>query len=176
MKFFVYLISFILILALMGLFVLKKPTGQAWLTIDDVLPKTLMIDKEIKSITDKLSIAYENITTNKDSLTEQSNEVKIYRWKDSNGNWVYSDKLKNSVESEEVLLDPNDVIVLPAFEVSTNNSPNSYSPQKGNKASPSSLTAPPSKVLNLYKDANNVQKLMDERQHNISKAIKDSTG
>jgi len=176
MKFFVYLISFILTLALMGLFVLKGPEGQPWLTVDDLLPKTLMIDKEIESIADKFLVTYENFTVEGNSQIEQGSDIKVYRWKDSSGNWSYSDKPKASADSEEVFLNPNDVVVLPAFDVSSSDFPNSNSLKKGDKPSSSPLTTSPSKVLDLYKDANNVQKLMDERQQNISKTIKDSTG
>lgn len=178
MKFFVYLVSFILVLALAGLFVLKKPNGQAWFTVDEVLSKTIMIEKKLESITDNFLVKYENLTEEakeESSQVEQVSELKIYRWKDSNGNWSYSDKPKVLAESEEIFLDPNDVMVLPALKVGTKKFPNAKTSKKDDKTSPSPLTISPSKTLNLYKDANNVQKLMDERQENISKAIKDST-
>jgi len=176
MKLFVYLISFILILALTGLFVLKKPNGQAWFTVDDLLPNASVIDEEIKSIAGKLLVVYENFTTEENSQVGQGSEVKIYRWKDSNGNWSYSDKSRTSDDSEEVFLDPNDVVVvLPPFKAASNDLPSLKSFKKDDKLSPSPLTTSPSRILDLYKDANNVQKLMDERQQNISNAIKDST-
>lgn len=179
MKFFVYLVSFILILALAGLFILKKPNGQAWFTVDDLLPKMIMIENKLESITDNFLVKYESFTKEvkeESSQVEQRSELKIYRWKDNNGNWSYSDKPKASAENEEIFLDPNDVVVLPALKVDTKNLPNAKASKKDDKISPSPLTVLPSKALNLYKDANNVQKLMDERQKNISKAIKDSTG
>jgi len=167
MKFFVYLISFILILALMGLFVLKKPNGQTWISVNDLLPNTSMIDGKIKSFTGKILLAYESFRSAENNKIELGNEVKIYRWKDSNGNWSYSDKPNASVESKQVFLDPKDIVVLPAFEVPTNDD----LLQKNNKALPSSLPTSPSKILDVYKDANNVQKLMDDREQNINKAI-----
>ena len=180
MKLFVYLISFVLTLALIGLFVIKKPDGQAWLTIDDLLPEPLLLEQEIESIADKLEVTYENISSSLNSHTEKEAEVKVYRWKDNNGNWSYSDKPRASAESEEIFIDPNDVVVLPAFKASSNdssmlNSSKVNSSRKDEKTSPLPLTTPPTKVLDLYKDANNVQKLMNERQQNISKAIKDKT-
>jgi len=175
MKFFVYLTSLILTLALMGLFVLKKPNGQAWLVVDDLFPKTLMIDQEIKSIADKLLVTYENFIVEENNQIEQGSDIKIYRWKDNSGNWSYSDKPKASVESEEVYLDPNDVVVLPAFKVSTNNSPNAKPLKIDIMSSQNPLTTSPNNMLNLFKDANNVQKLIDDREENISKAIKDRT-
>mgnify|MGYP006086228823 CR=1 FL=1 len=158
-----------MILALMGLFVFKQPNGQSWLTVDDFLPNTLAMDKHIKSAKNKLSMIYDNFNVKNDS------QVKIYRWKDSNGNWSYSDEPIASIESEEVVFDPKDIVVLPALDVATNDLSNSTLIEKHDNVSPNPLTTTPSKVLELYKNANNVQKLMDERQQKISKAIKDNT-
>ena len=60
-----------MILALTGLFVLKKPNGQAWFTVDDLLPNASVIDEEIKSIAGKLLVVYENFTTEENSQVEQ---------------------------------------------------------------------------------------------------------
>lgn len=168
MKFFVYLLSVIVIIALMGLFVLKKPDGQAWLSLDVLSINTLAIEKKVKSLTNKLLVSYEN------NAKEDDSQVKIYRWKDSKGNWSYSDNPQSAKQSEEVFLDPKAIIVLPALELSTNDSPNSI--KKYDKISPSTESTAPNKVLSIYKDANNVQEIMNERQQTISKAIKDSGG
>ena len=174
MKKFVYLLSCLLILAIVGLFVIKKPNGQAWLTANDILPKTSMIDQKLKSVADKVVAVYEDI-----SILEKSQKEapKIYRWKDSNGNWSYSDNPKSSANSEEVLLNPNDIVVLPSFETTSNNvsNTNANSLEKANPSVPNHQISTPSKVLNLYKDAKNVQKLMDNREKKISKAIDDTT-
>ena len=157
-----------MILALMGLFVFKQPNGQSWLTVDDFFPNTLVMEKYIKSIKNKISMLYENFNVKNDG------QVKIYRWKDSNGNWRYSDK-PIAIESEEVVFDPKDIVVLPALDVATNDLSKPALIEKQDNVSKNPLTTTPSKVLELYKNANNVQKLMDERQQNISKAIKDNT-
>jgi hypothetical protein len=176
MKFFIYFISIIFTLSLVGLFVLKKPNGQAWLTVDDFLPNRFQFDKKIEYISDKLKVTYESFTVSEGNKVGQGSGLKVYRWKDSNGNWSYSDKPKESADSEEVFLDPNDVVVLPEFKASINNLSNSSPPIKTEKTSPSPLTISPSKVLDLHNDAKNVQKLMDDREQSLSKAIKDSTG
>lgn len=176
MKFFIYLISIILILSLMGLFILKKPNGQAWIVIGDFLPNTFIFDKEIESIADKFKVTYESFTASESNQVGQGSEVKVYRWKDSKGNWSYSDKPRESADSEEVFFDPKDIVVLPEFKATLNDFSKPAPPIKKEKTLPSSLTTSPSKVLDLYKDANNVQKLMDGREQSISEAIKDSTG
>ena len=71
-----------------------------------------MIDGKIKSFTGKILLAYESFRSAENNKIELGNEVKIYRWKDSNGNWSYSDKPNASVESKQVFLDPKDIVVL----------------------------------------------------------------
>jgi len=170
MKFFVYLISIISIIALAGLFVFKQPNGQPWLSLDVFFPNAQVINEKINLATNKLQQVFEKYAP------EKENNVKVYRWKDSNGHWSYSDKPQAPFESEEILFDPKDIIVLPAFDAPTIDSSNSNSKEKHNDVSPNSVITTPSKVLDLYKNANNVQKLTDARQQKISKAIKDSTG
>jgi len=51
----------------------------------------------------------------------------------------------------------------------------SNSKKKYDNSEQKTLSTSPSKVLELYQDANNVQKLMDARQDKISKAIKEKT-
>jgi hypothetical protein len=74
MKFFVYLISIIAIIALAGLFVFKQPNGQAWLSLDDLLPNTQIINEKIDIVTKKVSEVFDN------NQAEIDNKVKVYRW------------------------------------------------------------------------------------------------
>lgn len=165
MKSFVYLISIISIIALAGLFVFKQPNGQAWLSLDGLLPTTQVINEKLNLVTNKVHDIFES------NKTEIDNKVKVYRWKDSNGNWSYSDKPKESMKNEEMQFDPNNIVVLPAFNVPTVNSSGSNSKEKHDSVSTNTLMTSPNKVLELYKDAKNVQKLMDERQQKVSKTI-----
>ncbi len=73
-------------------------------------------------------------------------------------------------------LDPNNIIVLPAVETFSDDLSNPSLKSEPDSLLPKSQAILPSKVLELYKDANNVQKLMDNRQKNISKVIKESNG
>lgn len=168
MKVFVYLISIIAIIALAGLFVFKQPNGQAWLSLDGFLPDTQVINEKINLVTKKVHKIFDN------NKAEINNKVKVYRWKDSNGNWSYSDNPDASMENEEMLFDPKNIVVLPAFDVPTVNSSDTNSKEKHDNVSPNTLMTSPRKVLELYKDANNVQQLMDDRQKKVSKAIKDN--
>lgn len=172
MKLFLYLISVIFIFAFMGLFFLKNPNGQAWLTIDDLIPNTYVIDKKIDAIKGDVLATYKGLTADENSQIKQDGEVKIYRWKDSKGNWSYSDKPKFLDESEQVFLDSNNIVALPPLKPSLDKAFDL--PATKDKSSPSPLTISPSKVLELYKDVNNIQKLVDDRQKHISQAIKDN--
>jgi hypothetical protein len=166
MKFFTYLFSLISIFALAGLFVFKQPNGQVWLSADSFIPNTEKISEAINFSSNKLQQIFKN------DLPENNSTNKVYRWKDSNGQWNYSDKAKAPIESDEVIFDPKDIIVLPAFDVPSVDSSNSK--EKHDRTPSKTFISSPSKVLELYQDANNVQKLMDSRQKNMSKAIKDN--
>lgn len=168
MKFFVYLISIIAIIALAGLFVFKQPNGQAWLSLDDLLPNTQIINEKIDIVTKKVSEVFDN------NQAEIDNKVKVYRWKDSNGNWSYSDKPDASMKNEEIQFDPENIIKLPSIDVPSVNLSNTNSKVKQGSESSNTLLTSPSKVVELYKDANNVQTLMDARQKKLSKVIKDN--
>ena len=168
MKLFVYLLSGLLMLALAGLFVFKKPNGQAWLDFNDLLPNKMMIEQEIDSVVTKLTTGFEEITITTDDHNTDG-EVKIYRWKDKHGNWSYSDKPNASVEQEEVVFDSKDIIVLPEFEPTKPSE--SASLEKKSSQSAKAETSTSKKILNLYNDANNVQKLMDDRDKRIQEAI-----
>lgn len=169
MKTFIYLLLLVLGIALMGLFVLKQPNGSTWISLDNLLPSTLGIEQKVKVTTSQLKIFYDSITS------EESENVKVYRWKDANGNWSYSDKPSTTIDNEELSLNPDDVLVFPVLDSSNNNS-EPWSDEKNTDIFPSPTFISPSKVLELYKDANNVQKLMDDRQQKLSKAIKESSG
>ena len=167
MKFFIYLITIIVIIALAGLFVFKQPNGQAWLSIEDFLLNTQAINEKVNLVTNQLHEVF------KSNIPEKNTTVKVYRWKDSNGNWSYSDKSKAPNESTELLFDQNNIVVLPAFDTTTTNSSNPIK-NHGNTASKDLITKP-NKVVELYKDVNNVQGLMDTRQDTIAEAIKKNT-
>ena len=172
MKFFVYLISVILIVALIGLFFLKKPDGQPWLSPAEITLSSVTINEAIDAFVDNALTTYKDITNQNELKIEQNDDVKIYRWKDSKGHWNYSDKPRLSAESEQVLIEPSNIITLPPIKAIATES---LEPRKkDNKPLPSPLTISPAKVLDLYKDAKNVQKVADERQTHINKTINGS--
>lgn len=166
MKFFAYLMTVILIIALAGLFIFKKPNGQAWLSVNNLLPTTQVIKAKIDLAGNEIQQLLNSASPEKES------NVKVYRWKDSNGNWSYSDKPNASTSSEAVFFDAKDIVVLPTIKTPDVDLPNID--EKPDNGAPKTLMTTPTKVLELYKDANNVQKLMDAREDKLSDAIKNS--
>jgi hypothetical protein len=170
MKFFTYTITCILLIAFLGLFILKKPNGETWLSLGDLLPQTSSLDHQIDTLNDKFSKLYDKLS--KTDNHHQSELIKIYRWQDGQGNWSYSDSPTNVSESEEVFINPNDMIVLPDLTETHVNSVKALNTDK--KTSEPLLTRPINKILTLYEDTNNVQALMDAREQQISQAIHDN--
>ncbi|MCI2283586.1 hypothetical protein L3081_09525 [Colwellia sp. MSW7] len=73
MKTFIYILSLVLALAVLGLFVLKQPNGEPWLSIDAFAPSTLEIEEKVNLVTGKLNKVYKNLTSQK------SDDIKVYR-------------------------------------------------------------------------------------------------
>ncbi len=165
MKLFTYLLSITAIVALAGLFIFKQPNGKTWLSMKSFIPDTQVISEKIDTLSFELNELFKN-DENKNSTVE------VYRWRDSNGNWSYSDKPQTSSESEKVSFDSKNITVLPKVEVPSNNSPAYIIKDKG--ASSNTLIATPSKVIKLYEDANNIQNLMDTRQQSIAQSLEKS--
>lgn len=165
---------FILILGLAGLFVLKKPDGSPWLSTDDFIPDTQSITTIVQSITQKVKNTAATDTADTTHTTSQQaiSASGVYRWKDANGQWQFSDTPPEGQQAE-------------AMHVSGNlNSDLSekYTPPEEEKeetvintttntqeAIPASLS--PEKISTLMKDAQNIQKIMDERTSTIDKNL-----
>ncbi len=158
---------FLLVLGFAGLFVLKKPDGTPWLSLDGLIP-----DLSIGSIKDTID----------DAMPEQvlggNDSVPVYRWKDAEGNWQFSDAPPaNTTTAAEQVMVSTDVNrdLAPVFtpspvEVAT--------PKKSGKAilikdrSLSPTTISPDKISTLVDDAKNVQNLVDDRQKQLEDALK----
>ncbi len=157
----------LLVIGFAGLFVLKKPDGTPWLSLDDFIPNST----EIISDTTTLLNNAKNLSGMADSATENSDTPKnssgIYRWKDKNGQWQFSDTPPENQEAESITVTGHlnsDLAekVVPTTSVSTETSATSDS---GKTLLPTTIS--PDKVKKLIEDANNVQQLMDDRQSQI---------
>lgn len=157
---------FVLVLGLAGLFVLKKPDGQPWLSADDFIPDTRSITNSVKeAIPDQLIGGSES----------SGDKVAVYKWKDAEGNWQFSDKAPAGISAEQVLVgtDVNrDLAPLPPPQ--RTNTQQQASSGKAILIKDSGILSPttiaPDKIETLINDAKNVQNLADERVKQLDAA------
>jgi hypothetical protein len=171
MKAAAYMMIMIMLIGLGSLFVLKRPDGKPWLSFGNVMDTIEATSSDVFSQSKR---TIEQSINEARALGETQGQPKtqpiIYKWRDAQGNWVYSDKPNLSGDSQQHTLDPNKVTIMAAEdtailqELGTKQS--DIEPQQ---SAPSSLN--PSDVKKLMKDAQNIQKLMDDRTTRIDEAI-----
>lgn len=158
-----------LVLGVAGLFFIKKPDGSAWLSLDDFTPDTSTIKR---SISDAMP---DQVVGGSDSNFFED-KVSVYKWKDAEGNWQFSDKPPTGIEAKQVLVgtDVNrDLAPLPP----PTRTPSSESSSSGKAvlikdSGFSPTTVSPDKISKLVDDANGVQELVDKRQQQLEEALK----
>ena len=170
MKTFLYILSALAVTAILGLFVLKQPNGQPWININNLLSKTAPISNKFDTLKKDIKTTFDGIT---DYKNEQKNSSKIYRWQDNKGNWIYSDKPSSEFSNETVSLGSENIINLstePSLKLTTDSKLKSQTQNK------ELTTVPlPNNINELYKDANNVQVLMNNRANIIADSVKKNT-
>ncbi|WMN58430.1 DUF4124 domain-containing protein [Pseudoalteromonas xiamenensis] len=164
-----YFLIMILLIGLGSLFVLKRPDGKPWLSFEQIEETTSRkanaMSYEGKQLLQKAAQKVQSVA---DSLSDNSG--KIYKWQDEQGVWHYSDRPNARGGSEEVILDPNKITVMSAEDTSVLGGLST--PKNEPMKSPLGLTTiSPASVKQLVDDANNVQKLMDERQKKLDEAL-----
>lgn len=146
-----------LLLLLVGGFVLpffiKGPNGQPIMSISDFIPE--------KPDLNALNL---NVL---DSSSETNSVQNFYRYKDTNGNWQYTDQPPvEGVEYELVGVDTNI------------NTINAVKPAPKQEVAPSAqapgVAGYVEGMQNVVKDAENVQNLMDERQSRLQESLNES--
>jgi len=161
-------VSFLLVLGVAGLFFIKKPDGQPWLSMDDLIPDTSSIKRSI-------SDAMPDQVVGGSGSTFLEDKVSVYKWKDAEGNWQFSDTTPSGVEAQQVLVgtDVNrDLAPLPP----PTRAPSSESSSSGKTvlikdSGFSPTTVSPDKISKLVDDANGVQELVDKRQQQLEEAL-----
>ncbi len=141
------LISSVLVLVIgtSGLFFLKRPDGQPWLSVSDFVPETTSIPTLLEATS--------------------KGEIQVYRWQDKNGHWHLSDQPPAGEPFDTVNVDPNTNLIQ---GVSSEPDAQDEDPQKSVSAPiPSPLTISPGKVQKLIEDAKNVQELANERERQL---------
>lgn len=155
---------FLLVAGFIGLFVLKKPDGTPWLSVHDLLP-SVSIDEVTEGIKD---VVPDQI------VGGDSDSVEVYRWKDAEGNWQYSDTPPEGGTAEQVMVstDVNRDLV-PKLE----SRPAPIENKKGkailigDSAVGPTTAFQPDKVSELIEEAKGVQEIMDQRQQQLDEAL-----
>ncbi|MDP2561231.1 DUF4124 domain-containing protein [Psychrobium sp. 1_MG-2023] len=163
----VYFIVMISLLAASGLFIIKQPNGEPWLSWSDFTPdkETLANNRlfnKAEQLTDTALTHVESLVAAPKGKTQH-----VYRWQDGQGQWHYSDKPHSN--SELVTYDSDAITRLPKLEppMSQQHVEKPHDLVNENRA----FITSPSQALH---DAKQVQQLMDRRQLQLEQKIKQS--
>lgn len=170
MKKFCYLAIMLLLTSAILLFYLKRPDGQPWLTVDGIATQTSEASKQMVSLS-QAALA-EAINTTTQQATKLTTELKgdqgtrVYKWQDAQGQWHFSDKPNPNGNSEQVVLNPNDITVIEAETLPVDTINNSK-PSSTNKSLPNVYN--PKRVEQLFNDAQNIEKTLEQRNKQLEK-------
>ncbi|ALU43366.1 DUF4124 domain-containing protein [Pseudoalteromonas rubra] len=166
MKYASYLLIMVMLVGVASLFVLKRPDGRTWLSLDDILGKAQtqaqhMLD-ESKQQLDKAV----DMVSSSDAQAAQKQPGKIYKWQDAQGNWHYSDRPNARGQSEEMTLDPSKITIMAAENTDILKQ---LKVQQDAGRIPKDLPAnmSPADIKKLVQDAQNIEKLMQERSKKL---------
>ena len=157
----------LLALGMAGLFVVKKPDGTPWLNIKDFLPDQSSIT-EISQTANKALKNAESSIGHPDS-NKISTAGKIYRWKDQQGNWQFSDTPPENLPAETMQVSGNLNRDLAEPATVNKEKPEATSPSSTAVPSTSPLSAfSPEKVQKLMEDTEKVKSLMENREKHLN--------
>ena len=167
MRLFVYLLSCVLLICFASFFFIKKPDGHPWLTINKFIPNT--------NFTNQAKTFSKNLINKTKSIVGVENSTTIYKWKDEQGVWHYSDKPLSKTPGENISKAtvwnvPNNLTVIPVEKpfIPLKNINNPTNTDKNNSDHNIPVS---SKVSTLINDAKGIQKLMDQRTKMINENL-----
>lgn len=163
MKLYVKFLLFILVLGIAGLFFINKPDGQPWLSADDFMPDVPGLMAQASNMLDGAERQLDKAT----SSDPNAGKTKVYKWRDSSGNWHLSDQPISAAGGRDQVMhvDP-DTNLVGGLRESTAEVERSRSDGVSN-AVPLPMTVSPDKVGKLIDDAKAVQDLMDNRSEQL---------
>lgn len=148
---FLKIMILLVVLAGVGLFLLKGPNGEPFLTLDDFTP-----DPQITDV-----------------LAQKPEPVTIYKWQDEDGAWHFSNEPVD-VEGVETMVVDGDINIIPA--VTTSRSSAAKRPDaKAYSSIPAGMTSvAPEKITEMMDTVNNMQEMVDERKANLDRAAREN--
>lgn len=163
MSLFTKLLLLLLALGLAGIFILKQPNGQPYLPLGNFIPQGNIITSRVEQVLP-------------DATMKQTETV--YRWKETNGTWQFSDKVPKRINAEEIMLrtHSNSDIAPPApLSVESEPSMPTASPIfiDDNKPITTGIgtTASPESIKQLMEEAKNIKDLFDTNDERIREAL-----
>ncbi|KZN35352.1 DUF4124 domain-containing protein [Pseudoalteromonas luteoviolacea] len=162
MKYSSYLMIMIMLIGLGSLFVIKRPDGKPWLSVDMIFGEaqqqaSTLLDKSKQELNNVVDSA-KKVLNDEETATSQTT---IYKWQDAKGNWHYSDRPNTRVNSQVHTLDPTKITIMAAENTEILEKLGQEKGQADGKIDVDNMK--PTDVKKLVKDAQNLQKLMDER-------------
>jgi hypothetical protein len=155
MKFLVKLLIAFLFIGIAGLFVLKTPDGKPVISM--------------KAITYKAK----SFAQDSDLYNNKVTETEVYRWKDGQGKWQYSNVEPNNNQAKKVEQQVNIIPSKPKKITVPESNKSTISEKKTTPLSGlSPTTISPDKISRLIDEAKNVQQLMDKRLPEIESQLK----
>ena len=107
-------------------------------------------------------------------LEENATETKIYKYRNTEGNWIFSDKAPKRTESLEIHIYRSDANIFP--KISTRLVPASHAADKTVEKPDTSPAGQISNAQRLLDQANSLNQQMQQRDRRIEQAIKQQTG
>ena len=135
----------VLVVAFAGLFFIKGPDGEPIMSLDDLKPTVPEVE-----------------------LSPVSAEpTRVYKWKDENGVWQFSNEPVDNQNVEVMELDGK-INTMPSIDVASQNTSNKT--EKKNLNIPGGLTTvAPEKISEMMDNVNNLQDTMDQRAEDVNK-------
>ena len=165
MKLYVRFLAFVLVLGVVGLFVLKRPDGSPWLDYKAMMPDWQSMKYQVESSVTEMTQEAAKI-----SGSENTGEVKVYRWKGPDGAWVFSDSPPVQGDVDEVWVDPNQNLIQ-GIDLSKPDTVDAETQEAASPSLPLPMTVAPGQVKKLMEDARGVQDLMDQRQQALEQQL-----
>jgi len=149
--------SFLLVLGFAGLFVMKNPDGQPWLSAEDFVPEISFSN-----------IFPENLFASEADAGDSA--VSVYRWRNAQGQWEFSDVPPEDRDVEKMTLSTNaNRDLYTSAKEKPAEAKSQQGPSVADRLSPTTVS--PAKIATLVSDAEGVQKLLDDRKQTMDETL-----
>jgi len=177
MKLFFRLMIFVILLVFASLFFIKGSDNKPILSLDSFrkanisMPSSESVEDIKQDLAEKIKKAADTLPIDKDKT------VTIYKWKDSKGNWTYSDHPNTGGGYDKVVIKPYGNVLHfeePRDDISTQPLMDTSEDQDRSLNIPLPTSIPPGDIPELIEDAKGVQKILDADARQKEQAVHQS--